>query len=171
MRQLTLAVSRLFNIFIVLTLLSACSTSLVPQYQQSLVDGVNQANLQATTLFATLGNGSSAAEYPKLASRYDDIIGAFDAVRVQVEARGWPTVSAPLLNLGPLKQLCPPSPGEKTTCSGATEDALANIVDNFTTLKAMHQAHALGPSIVAGRKTRYEAMMRVVLQVENYLKR
>jgi hypothetical protein len=160
--------ARWFGAIVIIAQLAACATAQLPEYRQSLFDGINQTNAKTLFLFATVSSGSSAGQYPQLQSQYNEAIAAFDAIRIQVQARGWPATST-LLNRGALQSLCPDD-GSGETCSSATEDALVNITDNLMTLRDRHRTTGLAASFVAARKARYETMIGVVLAIENALR-
>lgn len=169
MRHPFQSIVRLVSAILLVALLAACTTARLPEYRQSLFDGINQTNAKTLLLFATVSSGSSTSQFSQLKPRYDEAIAAFDAIRIQVAVRGWPATSS-LLGGGALGAVCP---GEDVgeACASATEEALLDIGDNLTTLRDRHRASGLSASIVGARKARYETMIGVVLAIENALRR
>lgn len=171
---MALAVRRLLRIFGVaamLAVLSACTMSLVPQYQQSLVDGINQANTKALTLFATLSRGSPKAEFPKLKPRYDEVIGAFDALRLAASSRAVPALAGQLFGGSLLKKVCTEAGKDTNDCVNATPLFLAEVVSIVTDIRDDHADAGLGADEVAYYKPLYDQEIRFALTVENALKR
>lgn len=87
------AVGRFFALLLVLPLW-ACAVQLAPSYQQSIVDNLNNANLQTMTLFATISTGVTKDTFPARQQTYNTIIGQFSAIESQVQSRppvqpGW----------------------------------------------------------------------------------
>ena len=110
------------NVLVVLALLSACTMSLVPQYQQSLVDGIEAANTKALTLFASVADGSPKSEYAKYEATYDQLIGSFNALAVSAASRPVPPLAANLL-FGRLKDACA-TEANAATCVNSTSNKL-----------------------------------------------
>jgi hypothetical protein len=54
-----------------LMFLAACTIKLVPLYDPSIVNGLNEANEQTLTLFSSVAAGSSRDGFLKLSNRYD----------------------------------------------------------------------------------------------------
>jgi hypothetical protein len=145
--------------------LAACTSASLPEYRQSLFEGINQTNAKTLLLYATVSGGSSPSQFAALRPRYDEVIAAFDAIRIQIVARGWPSRS--LLGSGALGDAC----GSEEACTSATEDALVDIAENLTELRDEHRSTGLARTIVALSKARYETMIGVVLAIENALRR
>jgi hypothetical protein len=87
------AAVRFFAILLVLPL-AACAVQLAPSYEQSIVDNLNNANVQTMTLFATISTGVTKDTFPARQQTYNTIIGQFSAVESQVQSRppaqpGW----------------------------------------------------------------------------------
>lgn len=71
-------------------LLTACAVQLAPLYDKEVVDGLNAANADALALFASAAGGTTRETYPERASKYDHVIGEYDALAIQGAARPVP---------------------------------------------------------------------------------
>ena len=171
MRQLVQRVIRLSNIFIVFALLSACTMSLVPQYQQSLVDGITAANTKATTLFASLALGSPQSQFSTYKPKYDEVIGALDALRASAQSRPISDLAAKFLGSGLLKGTCDQAGVDTNVCANSTPVFLASAIKVLTDVEKKHQRSGVAPDIIAYYKPLYDQQILFALTVENALKR
>lgn len=170
MRHLIQRIARFSSVIIALALLSGCATAIVPQYQQSLVDGINQANTKALTLFSSISTGSPQSQYATYKPKYDEVIGTFDALRLAAKSRPVPALNATLAALGPLKDLCKDE-ADPTACVNSTAQKLQGIVDVMSELKRVHGKLGLQPSVVAFYRLDYQQSVLDALTIENALKR
>jgi hypothetical protein len=75
---------RKFLYFIsIFTVLSSCTISLAPPYDPSMLVALNEANKRALVLFSSVSRGTNAGSFPAVAGQYDELIGTFDALRLQ----------------------------------------------------------------------------------------
>jgi hypothetical protein len=169
MLQLVRRVLGFSNILVVLALLSACTMSLVPQYQQSLVDGINAANTKALTLFASVAEGSPKSDYGKYAATYDQLIGSFNALAVSAASRPVPALAAKFL-AGQLKTVCATATNA-AACVNSTSDKLTAAAEDFVEMKHQHAYGGLTPTVLIPIKTDYDFSILQALTIENALKR
>jgi hypothetical protein len=73
-----------------ITVLSACTTQLVPGYDKALFDGITQTNIQIMELFASVSFGTDASTFSEREAAYNAIIGRVDALALQSKARPVP---------------------------------------------------------------------------------
>ncbi len=167
----TVPVIRLLAGVVLTLILSACSIQLAPLYDQKVVDAISAANVQTLTLFASLERGSSAAEFPKFSTRYDQSIGAFDALRIQTDAREVPPLVGHLSKAKGLSDLCTSLGGTIASCVNSSPLWLGQIVERLTYMRQLHRTKGLPADRVAQSKTHYEGWMLNLITVENALKR
>ena len=170
MRQLTLSVSRLFNIFLVLALLSACTMGIVPQYQQSLVDGINAANVKGLTLFAAVAEGSPRSQFATYKPKYDEVIGSFDALLTEAKTRPIPALAGRLSKVSSLRELCG-AEADATACVNSTSRKLEGIVLVVTEMKRIHASQGLIAPVVLAFKKDFQFSVLQALTIEASLKR
>lgn len=150
-----------------LVFLSACQAAFAPAYDPALVAGFNQSNERALALFSALAGGSSAGAYPSHAAQYDEVIGAFEALKLQAEARPSPPLP-PAVAARLTTELC----SDPAACANnPTPFNLAGIVSNLNLMKARHAGVGLTSNYVELRKLDHEVYAANVLVVEEYLKR
>jgi hypothetical protein len=152
---------------LLLLVLGACAVTLAPAYDAALVARLNDANEKTLTLFSAVKKGSPASAFPTFAARYDELIGAFDAARMQAAAREMPDVSQRLFDIVGGTDACP-APDD---CLNPTPEILGTVAANLTQMKDTHAARGLQSDIVEIFKGAHEISMGQALEVENAFKR
>jgi len=150
--------------------LAACTVQLAPAYDPALVQGLDQTNTQALTLFAELETGSPASDFSTYAPRYAALIGQFDALRQQAMARQIPPLAKRLSGLKLVEKLCK-SETDPTACVNTSPASLAQILSTFRRMRDTHRSAGLQPDIVVLFRGNYDPAIAQALTVENALKR
>ena len=81
---------RLAFLAIIAVFLSACTTTLAPNYDKAIVDGLVSVNQKMMEHFASTSAGTSNGDYDKREKTYNSIIGSIDALAIQTKARPTP---------------------------------------------------------------------------------
>jgi hypothetical protein len=152
---------------LLLAFLGACAVSLAPAYDPALVERLNTANEKTLTLFSAVSDGSPASAFPGFADRYDELIGAFDAARMQAAAREVPALSQRALAVVGGTEACP----VPDDCVNPTPAILGTVAANLARMRATHAARGLGPDVVDLFKNAHETSMMQALEVENAFNR
>lgn len=71
-------------------LLTGCATTLAPQYDKAVVDGLTTTNTEAMEFFASVSGGTQKDTFDERKERYANLIGRFDALEIQAKARPVP---------------------------------------------------------------------------------
>lgn len=166
-----LALGRLFILVCALgaCALGACAVRLAPDFDRTIVDGLTSANNTTLTLFASVSSGSNKTTFASRKPTYDRLIGAFDALRIQAQAR--PTPRPLLLQLiggGPSPGT---APKDIDVLKAPTPAILATIVDILTTMRDTDQAFGLSRTLVIGFKNEFETSIDQALVYEKALER
>lgn len=151
-------------------MLAACTISLVPTYDQALVDGLNKANTETLTLFAELETASGPETFPTYQEHYASVIGQFEALEQRAAARQIPPLAERLLKLKAVEKLCGPGI-DATECVNVTPKRLKNIVVGLRVLRDLHRANGLKSDSVELARGNYDPAIQLALSVENALKR
>jgi hypothetical protein len=160
-----------------LLMLTGCATQLAPSYSQSIVDGLNAANTQTMTMFATVSAGVPATTFAaERQTQYNAIIGQFSALESQVAARPMPQPP-----LGSSKFT--PEEWQKVLATAPTKGSLDTIVSVLTKMRDEDQKNgfskvitgcasaALDPSLVCGFQNAYTQNFDSALTYEMALQR
>ena len=160
-----------------LILLSGCATQLAPSYSQGIVDGLNAANVQTMTMFATVSAGVTADTFAaQRQTQYNAIIGQFSALESQVAARPMPQPPLGASRVAPADWL-------KVLEAAPTKGSLDTIVSVLTKMRDEDQKNgfhavitgcgsaALDPSLVCGFQNAYTQNFDSALTYEMALQR
>jgi hypothetical protein len=142
-----------------LLLLVGCAVQLVPSYDKNLVDGLTSANERTMTLFASVP-AQGRASFAARENAYNEIIGKFDALRVEAAAR--PAQQTTFLGIGK-------SGSGDSRPGSATAEVLKGIVALLTRMRDDDQAGTLNAVKVAAYKGEYEIKIDQALTYENAL--
>ena len=172
MRASGSAASRASPFFLVLLcalVLAACGIRLAPSYDTSLVNGLARANEETMTLFATVASGGTKATFPRREKTYDELIGKFDALRLEASARpnpGPPPGTALLLGSNTAAQ-------QRVTdaTTAPTSDVLASIIRIITTMRESDRKQGLPAITVQAFKQEFTISMQQALTYEKALDR
>lgn len=167
------AVRNIFMLFIAL-LLSACTIQLVPDYDQALVEGLEKANTETLTLFASVAEGSTKAEFGEYKERYAEIIGQFDALRMRADSRYVPPLAARLAKNKMFQSVCGGNrtgSQSPTECLNASPESLRLVIETMSEMRDLHRKDGFGASYARDQRDEYETRIDQALTVENALKR
>lgn len=74
----------------VMLLLSACITTLAPNYDKAIVDGLVTTNQKLMEFFASTAAGTTKESFAERRKTYNGLIGSMDALVIQAKARPIP---------------------------------------------------------------------------------
>jgi hypothetical protein len=151
-------------------LLAACTIQLVPNYDQTLVDGLDEANTTALIVFAEVEDGSPQSEFAQFGSRYAELIGKFDALQQRAANRQIPPLAARLSKLSIVRDFCN-SKSNPTECVNASPSSLARALEVLRKMRDRHSGSGLARDTVLLFRNDYNTAMGQALTVENALKR
>ncbi len=67
-----------------------CATTLAPQYDKALVDGLTRYNTSVMEFFASVSGGTQKDTFDQRNEKYNNLVGGFDALEIQARARPIP---------------------------------------------------------------------------------
>jgi hypothetical protein len=151
--------------------LAACTVQLVPSYDQALVEGLDEANTAALTLFAGLEGGSPQSEFNEYQGRYAEVIGQFDALRQRALTRQIPPLARRISSMRAIAAFCNAA-DNPTSCLNASPASLQSAIDLLGQMRDRHRsASGLAADLVPTFRDSYYAAITPALTVENALKR
>ncbi len=154
--------------------LAACAMNVAPRYDASLLEGLQKQNEKALILFAAVATGAPQSSYD--ATPYNEVIGGFDALRLQAQSRDVSPMAQKLLAQiaqgGVLAQVCGTTPAQAADCINASPRSIAQVVKILTQMKTQAGTQGgLAADLVTIWKTQYETAIQQALTVETALKR
>ena len=90
MNCLSVQNARLAFVGLIIVFLTACATTLAPNYDKAIVDGLVSVSQKTMELFASTSSGTSKSDYGNREKTYNSIIGSIDALAIQAKARPIP---------------------------------------------------------------------------------
>lgn len=153
-----------------LLMLAACTIQLVPSYDQALVDGLNEVNVQTLTLFAEVENGSPASKFDDYDQRYAAMIGTFEALRQRAMSRQIPPLAKRISRLRFAANFCN-SESDPAGCVNASPASLARVIEVIRKMRDRHHDKGLEKDTVELFRGDYNTAVAQALTVENALKR
>ena len=169
MRQHSIRFRQLPGLWLLLVslLLAGCAIKLAPEFDPDIVEGLTSANEEAMTLFASISGGASKESFAEYEPSYNQLIGQFDALRLEAQAR--PDPSTPSLIDVVSEQL--PALDEIAKLETPTPEILENIVTTLTQMRDDHQNDGLKVGAVTLFKASFETKMDQALTYEKALER
>jgi hypothetical protein len=142
-----------------------CGIQLAPNYDRTIVEGLAKANEEAMTLFATVSTGTRPNTFPRRERTYDELVGKFDALRLQATVRPNPQPPAATSFFGGTQQRV------ADAASAPTADILTTIMRTITMMRETDRKAGLQPVVVVNFKREFEISMQQALTYERALER
>jgi hypothetical protein len=150
---------------VLVALASGCAVRLAPGYDRSLVDGLAKANEDAMTLFASVSS-TTRETFGAREPTYNALIGKFDALRLQSQARPTPQpLIFQVFGIGGDPKTAP------KLLDAPTPKILQTVVDTLTRMRDTDRRQGLTDNLAQGFKSSYEISMDQVLTYEKALER
>jgi hypothetical protein len=151
-------------------LLASCTIQLAPDYDAALVEGLDDANTEALTLFAAVEPGSPTSEFPEHEGHYSKLIGRFDALRQRAATRQVPPLAKRLSKIPIVSNLCN-SQSDPAACVNSSPASLSEVLKIFRRMRDAHRTQGLTPDTVGLFRDGYYIAVDQALTVENALER
>jgi hypothetical protein len=155
------------SLFLWVLALSACTIQLVPSYDQALVEGLDEANTEALTLFAAVEGGSPKEKFPEFEDEYAETIGKFDSLQQRAANRQVPPLATRLAKVNFVRDFCP----NATSCVNASPASLSRVLKVLRDLRDEHRSMGLQADTISPYRRDYVTAIGQALTVENALKR
>ena len=75
---------------VVVSLFSACATTLAPSYDKAIFDSLTQTNTSLMELFSSVSSGTNKSTFDERKDKYNKLVGSLDALVIQARARPIP---------------------------------------------------------------------------------
>lgn len=146
-------------------LLAGCAVKLSPSYDQAVVDGLSQANLETMTLLANVATGTQAASYPQRAAEYTTLIGKLDALAIWSAAR-----PQPALNDALKERLAKRGITFDESSGLPSTNAIKKISDTIAMMRKTDQEQGMTAFEVAAFKGQVAIFLQQAITYENFLR-
>ncbi|WP_204126626.1 hypothetical protein [Pseudomonas ogarae] len=94
MLRTILLLRKLTTVALLTVVVASCTTKLAPEYDKAIVDSLTSNSSKLFELFASTSQGTKKADFSKREASYNQLIGAFEALKIQSESRPIPSNTA-----------------------------------------------------------------------------
>jgi len=145
----------------------SCQVTLAPAYDQAIVEKATESSELAMWFFASLDQGVTAETYGVRETTYNQLIGAFESLKLQARARPIPTGMA----MGKVNALL-----ESKGSGALTEDypsafAFGEIANTFRKMKATDRTQGIKPLAIQAFQGQVSIYLDQAITYESFLKR
>lgn len=150
-----------------LLLITSCKTVLAPAYDKAIVDGVIATSQKTMTFLAGISAGTSKATFDVRENTYNELIGAFDALKLQARARPVPKkVAADKIN-----KLLESRGSNAVTDKYPSAFAFEKISETLVKMKETDRENGIKPLAMQAFKGMIEIYLDQAITYESFLKR
>ncbi len=160
---------KLTPIILLINLLSivGCRTTLAPEYDKAIVDGVTASSIKTMSFLAELSNGVSQNSFKNRESTYNALIGEFEALKLQAKARPIPkNIATEKIN-----KLLQAKGSNSLSGSYPSAFAFEEIAKTLIKMKETDRTNGIRPIAVEAFKGLIEIFLDQAITYESFLKR
>jgi len=155
------------SLILSMALFLGCQVTLAPAYDQAIVEKATESSELSMRFFASLDEGVDAATFINREAIYNQLIGAFESLKLQAKARPVPSSMA----LDKINALL-----EAKGSGGITEDypsafAFGEIADTFRKMKTTDRTNGVKPMAIQAFKGQVAIYLDQAITYESFLKR
>lgn len=144
-----------------------CRTTLAPEYDKAIVDGVTASSKKTMSFLAALSSGVSKEGFKNREQTYNELIGEFEALKLQAKARPLPkNVATEKINK--LLQTKGSNPLSENYPSAF---AFEEIAKTLVKMKETDSSNGIKPIAVMAFKGQIEIFLDQAMTYESFLKR
>ncbi|MCG2419230.1 hypothetical protein K8089_09365 [Aequorivita sp. F47161] len=148
-------------------LLTSCEATLAPAYDQAIVDKVTVSSDLAMRFFAEVDEGTDSISFPVREPVYNQLIGAFESLKLHAKARPVPSDGATKKINALLK-----SKGSNPIAGDyPSAFAFEQIAETFQRMKQTDREKGLNPIVIEAFKGQIEIYLDQAMTYESFLKR
>lgn len=164
-----LAIKKKLLLLIILTGLIGsvgCRTLLAPEYDKAIVETISTVSEKTMSLFAKVSEGTSNLNFSEREEEYNNLIGAYDALKIKAKARPIPKNTA-------TKKINELLGTRGNALSGDYPSAFAfeKIANTLRKMKEKDRSSVIKPTAIAAFKGQVEIFLDQALTYESFLKR
>ncbi len=150
-------------------LLSAlgCKTLLAPEYDKAIVESITTTSEKTMSFLASVDQGTSNSDFSERENDYNELIGAYDSLKIKAKARPIPKNTA-TKKINDLLQSKGSDPISGEYPSGT---AFEKISETLQKMKVTDKANGLKPTAVMAFKGQIEIYLDQAITYESFLKR
>lgn len=156
-----------FFALISVILLTSCEATLAPAYDQAIVDKVTVSSDLAMQFFAAVDEGTESDTFTAREPIYNQLIGAFESLKLHAKARPVPDDAA----MEKINAVLDSKGSNPVAGDYPSAFAFEQIADTFTKMKHTDREKGLNPIIIMAFKGQIEIYLDQAITYESFLKR
>lgn len=155
------------SLIIALILFASCKTLLAPEYDKAIVEGITATSEKTMKFLEANSAGTYKANYNKRENEYNELIGAFDALKLQTKARPLPkNVATEKIN-----EILKDRGNDPLSSDYPSAFAFEEISKTLRKMKEKDQEIDLKPGAMVLFKGQIEVFLDQAITYESFLKR
>lgn len=153
--------------FIGLISITSCKTLLAPEYDKAIVESVTTNSQKTMSFLEKISDGTTKENYKEREKEYNELIGAYDALKLQAKARPIPNNVA-TKKINELLQA-----KNSSAISGDYPSAFAfqKISETLKKMKTEDKEKGIKPTAMQAFKGQIEIFLDQAITYESFLKR
>lgn len=156
-----------FMLLLGFLLITSCKTVLAPAYDKAIVDGVIATSQKTMTFLAGISEGTSNTTFEFRENTYNELIGAFDALKLQARARPVPKkVAADKIN-----KLLQAKGSDAVAGNYPSAFAFEKISETLVKMKEEDRENGIKPIAMQAFRGMIEIYLDQAITYESFLKR
>ncbi len=156
-----------FLLLLSITALLSCKASLAPAYDRAIFEGVTENGELAMRFFAEVDGGTDSESFFRRQLIYNQLIGAFESLKLQAKARPVPKNMA----LDKINLLLQARGSTAITDDYPSAFAFGEIANTFRKMKQTDSQNGIKPLAVQAFKGQVEIYLDQAITYESFLKR
>ena len=154
-------------LLLTLLLLLGCKTVMAPEYDKAIVESVTVNSEKTMVFLASISAGTTNEDFEKREEKYNELIGAFDALKLQAKARPIPN-NVPTKKINELLAI-----KNSNALSGDYPSAFAfeQIANTFQKMKEVDEMNGIKPTAMLAFRGMIETYLDQAITYESFLKR
>ncbi|MDF3196929.1 hypothetical protein [Pseudomonas sp. 1928-m] len=167
MRYIKSVIVKLPVIALMCALVVGCAIKLAPEYDKAIVDGLKDNSKKVLVLFASISNGSLTEDYPGRKNTYDELIGAFESLKVMAEAR--PVPSSKVVEKA--NEYLKSRNKDEISLVAPSSGAINEVVRQLIAMRERDKSTNMSASIISAHKGFVLAALDQAITYESFLER
>lgn len=158
-----LSIIALFSLIVLL----GCQAYLAPNYDQAIFKGATENGEVAMRFFAALEYGTESENFYSREPIYNQLIGAFETLKLQAKARPTPNNNA----LKKINEHLQATGNDAITEDYPSAFAFGEIAETFRKMKKVDSENGIKPIVIQTFKGQVEIYLDQAITYESFLKR
>ena len=150
-----------------LVFLISCKTTLAPEYDKAIVEKVTATSEKTMSFIEKLSGGTSKEKHAEREKEFNELIGAYDALKLQAKARPLPKNTA----TKKINELLKAKGSNSLSSDYPSAFAFEEISKTLRKMKEVDRTKGITPTAMEAFKGQIEIFLDQAITYESFLKR